>query len=67
MTKLSNRFESEFESDAFVIDPPTCGCTDCLMGYSTPLDEVRIGDLLTAVLDFGMEIVDRSGRKRGQA
>lgn len=66
MTKLNKRFESEFAPDAFVIDPVGCGCTDCLMGYSTPLDEVEIQDLLTGVLDFKMEILDRTGRRRGQ-
>jgi hypothetical protein len=66
MTKLNKRFESEFKPDVFVIDPAGCGCTDCIMGYSTPLNEVDVSDLLTAVLDFKMEIHDRSSRPRGQ-
>jgi hypothetical protein len=66
MTKLNKRFESEFNSDVFVIDPAGCGCMDCLNGYSTPLDEVDVGVLLTGVLDFKMEIHDRTGRARGQ-
>ncbi len=28
------------------IDPPDCGCTDCLTGYSKPLNEATQDDLL---------------------
>lgn len=65
MTALRKRFESDFGPTSFVIDPAGCGCTDCLVGYSTPLDDVRVAVLLTAVLDLGMHIVDRTGRERG--
>lgn len=67
MTTLRVRFESEFEPDMFVIDPAGCGCTDCLMGYSTPLNEVDVEVLLTALLDYGMRVIDRTGRTRGQS
>jgi len=67
MTKLRVRFESEFPPDLFVIDPVGCGCIDCGMGYSTPLNEVDVEVLLTATLDFGMRVIDRTGRTRGQS
>lgn len=66
MTDLSKRFESDFEPNVFVIDPPGCGCTDCIMGYSTPMDQANVEAVLTAVLDFNMTIVDRTSRTRGQ-
>lgn len=65
MTNLRVRFESEFPPELFVIDPAGCGCLDCMNGYSTPLDRVDVADLLAGLLDFRMEIVDRSGRVRG--
>lgn len=66
MTDLRKRFESDFDPASFVIDPPGCGCTDCIIGWSTPLDAVRVDVLLTATLDFQMNVVDRSSRERGR-
>lgn len=63
MTRLDKRFDqnNDFPHDIFVIDPPGCGCTDCLMGYSTPITQVNSRDLAAAVCYLKMEVVDRTG------
>lgn len=27
------------------IDPPTCGCTDCIIGWSIPVDDLTADDV----------------------
>lgn len=59
MTALRQFNNDEFRPRTFVIDPAGCGCTDCLMGYSSPLDEVDVEALATAWA-LGFELIDRT-------
>lgn len=58
MTRLKQFNNDEFKKGTFVVDPPGCGCTDCLMGYSTPDDELN-QDAVMAAMILGFEVIDR--------
>ena len=60
MTRLPPREESDFPANLFVVDPEGCGCTDCILGWSTPFDLLSVENLLEAVL-MGLRLVDRRG------
>ena len=43
------------------IDPPDCGCTDCLVGYSAPLDAPIDPVVAEALIDG--RLINASGRE----
>lgn len=54
------RIETEFEGNAFAIDPEGCGCTDCITGQAFhPSDEWN----LKKVLAQGRELINRTGHE----
>lgn len=56
------REQTDFIGDAIGIDPYGCGCTDCLVGNSIPLDnEWRMGQLAKAAA-AGRQVINRSGQ-----
>ena len=54
------RLDTDFDGDALGLDPGGCGCTDCLVGNSIPIDSPRMKDLAQAAAN-GRKIVNRSG------
>lgn len=56
--------DRDFVVGTFVIDPAGCGCTDCIVGESTPLDRVRGEDLLAAFATGKVTVLDRTGDRR---
>lgn len=58
MTDLSKRHTSNFPPNLFVIDPADCGCTDCIIGASTPANQLSKDQTLQAML-LSMTLVDR--------
>lgn len=54
--------DRDFAVGTFVIDPAGCGCTDCIVGESTPLDQVRVEDLLAAFATGKVTVLDRGSR-----
>jgi len=42
--------DTEFQDNAIAIDPTGCGCTDCIIGDSIPLDSPSSDALLDIVL-----------------
>lgn len=63
MTRIHQFNNDEFLKGTFVVDPAGCGCTDCIMGYSTPEDELDQATVLTAQV-LGFEFIDRRGSVR---
>lgn len=51
---------TDFEGDALACDPSGCGCMDCIVGASVPLDSPRMHELAKAVAN-GRRFVNRSG------
>lgn len=52
---------TDFTGDAIGIDPAGCGCTDCLVGNSVPVDSPKMAALARAVA-AGRKLVNRSGQ-----
>jgi hypothetical protein len=59
MTKLRQFNNHEFRPGTFVVDPAGCGCTDCMMGYSTPADELTLDQIAQAILHGLDNLIDR--------
>ena len=54
--------ETEFMFNEIGIDPEGCGCTDCIVGNSIPLDdEARIQSLALAVAEGARTALNRTG------
>lgn len=50
-----------FIDDAIGIDPPNCGCTDCIVGDSIPIsDSSTIEELIEAHFEEGREVLNRT-------
>lgn len=58
MTKIHQFNNEEFQPGIFVVDPAGCGCTDCILGYATPADELQ-DDQLAAAIGVGLKLIDR--------
>jgi hypothetical protein len=52
--------EAGFPVSSFVVDPEGCGCTDCIIGASTPMDELTTEDIIFAMW-AGYNLIDRTG------
>lgn len=51
-----------FINDAIGIDPPGCGCTDCIIHSSIPSDDTdRIAEAVRQHFEEGREILNRTG------
>lgn len=55
------RDETDFLDNAIAVDPPTCGCTDCIVGNSVNLDEDGMRELAVQAL-LGRRVINRTGR-----
>jgi hypothetical protein len=56
------REETDFIGDAIGIDPSGCGCTDCIVGNSIPLDQTHmITELVRAHFEEGRRVIYRDG------
>lgn len=56
------REETDFIGDAIGIDPKGCGCTDCIVGNSIPLDQTHlIAELVRAHFEEGRRVIYRCG------
>lgn len=58
MTKLAQFNNDEFKPYMFVVDPAGCGCTDCILGYSTPEDGLDQATVYAAWV-LGFRFIDR--------
>lgn len=54
---------TDFIDNAIAIDPATCGCTDCIVRNSIPLDDTSaIEELVRLHFMTGRKIINRSSR-----
>lgn len=60
--------ETDWVDNALGIDPPGCGCMDCIVGASVPFDSPRMHNLAQAALagrpirnrtDYAIVLVER--------
>lgn len=59
MDRFGLKETTAFVGDAIGIDPPDCGCTDCILGDSVPLAESNGASLAAAIIEGGREVVNR--------
>lgn len=55
------RDQTDFIDNAIAVDPPTCGCTDCIVGNSVNLDEDGMPELAAQAL-LGRRVINRTSR-----
>lgn len=57
---MSIRDYTEFKHNAVGIDPAGCGCTDCIVGNSIPLDDFNLDELAKQAM-AGRALNNRTG------